>query len=230
MLWISSSRQKVDDYDDSCRNHVGQYFLLHGECFSSFALMAMTSIPVMYNSGINKVSGFQEFIRNWSKVCPGNALWNAGEASRFQIFRTFESRPVCCAVMPLEWARYVLYQHVHSLDPCRTKWVAGFGQRRLVWTISFYNAIIGSAVRADFRRLYPANAKTSTCCPSDDNRTKVTNSVTSARSLWWHVGPYFWPADLTRTANPIGSRGCMLPRELNMFSEWTDPMAGGVIV
>ena len=62
---------------------------------------------------------------------------------------------------------------------------------------------IGSAVRADFRRLYPANAKTPTCCPSDDNRTKVTNSVTSARSLWRHVGPYFWPADLTRTANPI---------------------------
>ena len=62
---------------------------------------------------------------------------------------------------------------------------------------------IGFAVRADFRRLYPANAKTPTCCPSDDNRTKVKNSVTSARSLWWHVGPYFWPADLTRTANPI---------------------------
>ena len=39
---------------------------------------------------------------------------------------------------------------------------------------------------------------------NDDNRTKVTNSVTSARSLWWHVGPYFWSADLTRTANPIG--------------------------
>ena len=59
------------------------------------------------------------------------------------------------------------------------------------------------AVRADFRRLYPANAKTPTCCPSGNNRTKVTNSVTSARSLWWHVGPYFWPADLTRTENPI---------------------------
>ena len=62
---------------------------------------------------------------------------------------------------------------------------------------------IGPAVRADFWRLYPANAKTPTCCPSDDNRTKVTNSVTSAWSLWWHVGPYFWPADLTRTADPI---------------------------
>ena len=62
---------------------------------------------------------------------------------------------------------------------------------------------IGPAVRADFRRLYPANAKTPTCYPSDDNRTKVTNSVTSARSLWWHVGPYFGPADLTRTAHPI---------------------------
>ena len=62
---------------------------------------------------------------------------------------------------------------------------------------------IGPAVRTDFRRLYPANAKMPTCCPSDDNRTKVTNSVTLARSLWWHVGPYFWPADLTRTANPI---------------------------
>ena len=67
-------------------------------------------------------------------------------------------------------------------------------------------AAIGFAVRADFRRLYPANAKTPTCCPSDDNRTKVTNSVTSPRSLWWHVGPYFWPADLTRTANPIIAR------------------------
>ena len=66
--------------------------------------------------------------------------------------------------------------------------------------------LIGPAVRADFRRLYPANAKTPTCCPSDDNRTKVTNSVTSARSLWWHFGPYFWPADLTRTANSIYSR------------------------
>ena len=64
---------------------------------------------------------------------------------------------------------------------------------------------IGPAVRADFRRLYPANAKTPTCCPSDDNRTKVPNPVTSGRSLWWHVGPYFWPADLTRTANPIRS-------------------------
>ena len=64
---------------------------------------------------------------------------------------------------------------------------------------------IGPAVRADFRRLYPANAKTPTCCPSDDNRTKVTNSVTSARSLWWHAGPYFWTADLTRTANPVSS-------------------------
>ena len=49
----------------------------------------------------------------------------------------------------------------------------------------------------------PELAAWPTCCPSDDNRTKVTNSVTSARSLWWHVGPYFWPADLTRTANPI---------------------------
>ena len=68
---------------------------------------------------------------------------------------------------------------------------------------SFHDGTIGFAVRADFRRLYPANAKTPTCCPSNDNRTKVTNSVTSAQSLWWHVGPYFWPADLTRTANPI---------------------------
>ena len=29
--------------------------------------------------------------------------------------------------------------------------------------------------------------------------------MTSARSLWWHVGPYFWPADLTRTVNPIAT-------------------------
>ena len=65
---------------------------------------------------------------------------------------------------------------------------------------------IGLAVRADFRRLYPANAKTPTCCPSDDNRTKVTHSVTSAQSLWWHIGPYFWPADLTQMANPIEER------------------------
>ena len=74
--------------------------------------------------------------------------------------------------------------------------------------------IIGPAVRADFRRLYRANAKTPTCCPSDDNRTKVTNSVTSARSLWWHVGPYFWPADLTRTANPI------IPRQFGSAPSW----------
>ena len=81
-----------------------------------------------------------------------------------------------------------------------------FGSR-LIPVISLINVTppvpgIGPAVRADFRRLYPANSKTPTCCPSDDNRTKVTNSVTSARSLWWHVGLYFWPADLTRTANP----------------------------
>ena len=81
-------------------------------------------------------------------------------------------------------------------------------------------SIIGPAVRADFRRLYPANAKTPTCCPSDDdNRTKVTNSVTSARSLWWHVGPYFWPADLTRTANPIVIWPLFLRVRLYTFSK-----------
>ena len=79
---------------------------------------------------------------------------------------------------------------------------------------------IGPAVRADFRRLYPANAKTPTCCPSDDNRTKVTNSVTSARSLWWHVGPYFWPADLTRTANPTGHmHACRCKSFTNNYKE-----------
>ena len=62
----------------------------------------------------------------------------------------------------------------------------------LYWCTSLLYWIIGPAVRADFRRLYPANAKTPTCCPSDDNRTKVTNSVTSARSLWWHVDPRIW--------------------------------------
>ena len=75
------------------------------------------------------------------------------------------------------------------------------------WHAQLITVVIGFAVRADFRRLYPANAKTPMCCPSDDNRTKVTNSVTSARSLWWHVGPYFWNADLTRTANPISLTG-----------------------
>ena len=73
----------------------------------------------------------------------------------------------------------------------------------MIHSVTVFYLIIGPAVRADFRRLYSTNAKMPTCCPSDDNRTKVTNSVTSARSLWWHVGPYFWPADLTRTANPI---------------------------
>ena len=52
---------------------------------------------------------------------------------------------------------------------------------------------IGFAARADFRRLYPANAKTPTCCPSDDNRTKVTNSVTSARSLGGTLARIFGP-------------------------------------
>ena len=92
-----------------------------------------------------------------------------------------------------------------------SSWAGGQTEPRIVTRSLFCHSlvssgertIIGPAVRADFRRLYPANAKTPTCCPSDDNRTKVTNSVTSARSLWWHVGPYFWPADLTRTANPI---------------------------
>ena len=35
--------------------------------------------------------------------------------------------------------------------------------------------------------------------------------MTSARSLWWHVAPYFWPADLTRTANPILSQVSVEP-------------------
>ena len=65
--------------------------------------------------------------------------------------------------------------------------------------------VIGPAVRADFQRLYPANAKTPTCCPSDDNRTKVTNSVTSARSLWWHVGPVL----LARGSDADGEPHCM---------------------
>ena len=71
------------------------------------------------------------------------------------------------------------------------------------WILNLHQRLIGAAVRADFWRLYPASANTPMCCPSDDNRTKVTNSVTAAWSLWWHVGPYFWPADLTQTANPI---------------------------
>ena len=74
----------------------------------------------------------------------------------------------------------------------------------LCWPKAIIPSEIGPAIRADFQHLYPANAKTPTCCPSDDNHTKVTNSVTSARSLWWHVRPYFWPAAVTRTANPIG--------------------------
>ena len=87
-----------------------------------------------------------------------------------------------------------------------------------------YPLIIGPAVRADFQCLYPANAKTPTCCPSDDNRTKVTNSVTSARSLWWHVGPYFSPADLTWTANPIyclisTHRSCTLAMDSHPISQ-----------
>ena len=62
---------------------------------------------------------------------------------------------------------------------------------------------IGFSVRADFRCLYPANTKTPTCCPSDDNRTKVTNSVTSARSLWWHVGLIFGPRIWCRRRTPF---------------------------
>ena len=95
--------------------------------------------------------------------------------------------------------QFISFRHnFYSLLTCRVF--------HLIDVLDIAHWQIGPAVRADFRRLYPANAKTPTCCPSDDNRTKVTNSVTSARSLWWHVGPYFWPADLTRTANPIGSQ------------------------
>ena len=71
-----------------------------------------------------------------------------------------------------------------------------------IYLKAVFAAPIGPVIRADFRCLYPANAKMPMCCPSD-NRTKVTNSVTSARSFWWHVGPYFWPTDLMQTANPI---------------------------
>ena len=99
-------------------------------------------------------------------------------------------------------------KHVVLVMPVTVTFSLGFihlpySNWRLIPPAQVARAIIGPDVRADFRRLYPANAKTPTCCPSDDNRTKVTNSVTSARSLWWHVGPYFWPADLTRTAKPI---------------------------
>ena len=111
------------------------------------------------------------------------------------------------------------YIHVDAYIQCRTVpgkrniaeiyFVQSMNGTKRIGLLSCYVRVqvrIGPAVRADFRRLYPANGKTPTCCPSDDNRTKVTNSVTSARSLWWHVGPYFWPADLTRTANPIAMR------------------------
>ena len=93
-------------------------------------------------------------------------------------------------------------------------WKNSCHKASLATLVYCYKAAIGPSARAYFRRLYPANAKTPTCCPSDDNRTKVTNSVTSARSLWWHVGPYFWPADLTRTANPIK------PTSVDAYSIW----------
>ena len=57
----------------------------------------------------------------------------------------------------------------------------------------------GPAVRADFRRLYPANAKTPTCCPSDDNRTKVTNCDVSTVPLVAR-----WPVFLARGSDADG--------------------------
>ena len=79
---------------------------------------------------------------------------------------------------------------------------------------------MGPAVRADFRRLYPANAKTPMCCPSDDNRTRVTNSVTSAWSLWWHVGPVF----LARGSDVDGKPCCLdcCLRKTTLVIVWGD--------
>ena len=59
---------------------------------------------------------------------------------------------------------------------------------------------IGFAFRADFRRLYPANAKTPTCCPSDDNRTKVTKlcDVSTVPLV------ARWPVFLARGSNADG--------------------------
>ena len=140
------------------------------------------------------------------------SVWTAINATRYIflhfLFRQSESIPValfysCDCVLPLYHRSY------KRLEFMKLFWEES-GVIRIGGLILFFPFLIGPAVRADFRRLYPANAKTPTCCPSDDNRTKVTNSVTSARSLWWHVGPYFWPADLTRTANPTGI-GCRMP-------------------
>ena len=46
---------------------------------------------------------------------------------------------------------------------------------------------IGLAVRADFRRLYPANAKTPTCCPSDDQGDKLCDVSTVPLVARWPV-------------------------------------------
>ena len=122
---------------------------------------------------------------------------------------------LACLILPEDWRRgcnscsFLSVSFTSRLaqnlleDPVLATWRGCTNHSLCVRLPVTMSDAIGPAVRVDFRRLYPANAKTPTCCPSDDNRTKVTNSVTSARSLWWHVGPYFWPADLTRTANPI---------------------------
>ena len=120
----------------------------------------------------------------WNHLCAGGWWWNT-ELFHLMVVITVQKLHMC-------------FQHLDG-RPCHANLSTEVARLSKLPTYK----VIGPAVRADFRRLYPANAKTSTCCPSDDNRTTVTNSVTSARSLWWHVGPYFWPADLTRTANPI---------------------------
>ena len=150
-----------------------------------------------------------------------SVYWNyslSGHPSRPENWRFFQCSPMCtwqCCTLKCS-ATHPAFNPVRNVSRlffCCAQWAkicysCGTADKKW-WPLTTWTSgqqisqLIGPTVRADFRRLYPANAKTPTCCPSDDNRTKVTNSVTSAQSLWWHVGPYFWPADLTRTANPI---------------------------
>ena len=68
-------------------------------------------------------------------------------------------------------------------------------------TTSFPQRLIGPAVRADFRRLYPANAKTPTCCPSNDNRTKVTIKLCDVGTVPLVAR---WPVFLARGSDADG--------------------------
>ena len=165
------------------------------------------SAPAMYSEGkvsygkdlrIDAATAFlyepiMREARTLSLMCYTVAVVSKGWM--LQLLTTGIKLPVCRQLgmvkLPPSWCRLMLITTPRYCNYIRTRHYVKEKEDQCP---------IGPAVRADFRRLYPANAKTPTCCPSDDNRTKVTNSVTSARSLLVAR----WPVFLARGSDADG--------------------------